>query len=233
MRAFECVRPWLFAVVVLSGCASSQVTSYQPYEGKIVRPDRILVHDFAASPSELPASVAVAGRGVTAPPLAPEQRDVGRKLGANIAKDLVAALQTMGLPAFRAKDQPEPRPGDGLVVGYFTTVDPGSATERVGLGFGAGGAELTTVVKGYLMTAQGLRPLGSGEVEAGSGKTPGAAIPLIVTVATANPLGLVVAGTAKAYGELSGSETIEGAAQRTAQEIADKIRITAQKQGWI
>ncbi|MFO1156726.1 MAG: hypothetical protein U1E43_08160 [Rhodospirillales bacterium] len=45
--------------------------------------------------------------------------------------------------------------------------------------------------------------------------------------------GLAVGGAAKAYGELSGSETIDGAAERTAQEIADKIRLTAERQGWI
>jgi hypothetical protein len=89
------------------------------------------------------------------------------------------------------------------------------------------------VVKGFLVTPQGLRAIGSGDVEAGSGKTPGGALPLVVAVATANPLGLVVSGAAKAYGEASGSETIESAAERTAHEIAVKIRATAERQGWI
>ena len=222
MKALSRAAHWLFVVFVVAGCASSNVTAYQPYQGKIARPDRIIVYDFVATPSELPPEVAIAGQGATPPPLTAAQLATGRKLGAEIAKDLVAELQTMGLPAVGAVGQPGPRVGDGLVVGYFALVDPGSATERVALGFGAGGAELKTVVKGFLMTAQGLRALGSGEVEAGSGKMPGGAVPLVVTVATANPLGLVVAGAAKAYGEASGSETIEGAAQRTAREIADK-----------
>ena len=139
----------------------------------------------------------------------------------------------MGLPAVRAVGQPGPRVGDALVVGYFVSVDPGSATKRVALGFGSGGAELKTVVRGYRATPQGLRALGSGEVEAGSGKLPGGAVPLVITVATANPLGLAVAGAAKTYGEVSGSETIEGAARRTAREIAEKIQLTAERQGWI
>jgi hypothetical protein len=103
----------------------------------------------------------------------------------------------------------------------------------VALGFGSGGAELKTVVKGYLMTAQDMRALGSGDVEAGSGKMPGGAVPLVVTVATANPLGLAVSGGVKGYGEISGSETIEGAARRTAHEIAEKIQLQAERQGWI
>jgi hypothetical protein len=55
----------------------------------------------------------------------------------------------------------------------------------------------------------------------------------VVAAATANPVGLVIAGAAKAYGEESGKTTIEGAAQLTAQEIADKLKIAFAKQGWI
>jgi hypothetical protein len=223
----------LLVVAVVGGCASSEVTAYRPYEGRIARPDRIIVYDFAATPADLPADVAIAGSGLPSPAQTPEQLAVGRKLGAEIAANLVEEIRALGLPAVRAAGQPGPQVGDGLIVGYFTTVDPGSATERVVLGFGAGGAELKTVVRGYLKTADGLQALGSGEVEAGSGKMPGGAVPLVVAVATANPIGLVVGGAVKAYGEASGSETIEGAARRTAKEIAGKIEATARKQGWI
>ncbi len=233
MKRHAQVAAWLVLIAVLTGCASSEVTNYQPYQGKIPRPDRIIVYDVATAPSELPAEVAIAGQGAAPLPLTAEQRAAGRTLGAEIAKNLVSQLQAMGLPAVRSAGQPSPRPGDGLVVGYFATIDEGSAAKRVGIGFGAGGAELVTVVKGYLVTATGLQPLGSGAVEAGSGKTPGGAAPLVVAVATGNPVGLLVSGAAKVYGEASGSETIDGAARRTADEIAEKIRVTAEKQGWI
>ena len=234
MKALSSAAPRLFALVVLAGCASSKVTSYQPYEGKIPRPDRIIVYDFAATLADLPADVAIAGENLApSAPQTAQQIAVGRKLGAEIAKDLVIDIQDMGLPAVQAAGQPAPRVGDVLIMGHFVSIQEGSATERVVLGFGSGAAELKTVAKGFLMTAQGLRPLGSGEIEAGSGEMPGGAVPLAVAVATANPVGLVVAGAAKAYGEASGSETIEGAARRTAQEIADKCRLAAERQGWI
>jgi hypothetical protein len=223
----------LFALVVLAGCASSDITSYQPYEGKIARPDRIIVYDFAVTPSDLPPEVAVMLPGLASHPQTAEQLAAGRTLGAEVAKALVADIRDMGLPAVRAAGQPLALPGDGLIVGYFTSINPGDAAERVVVGFGSGAAELKTVVQGFLMTAQGLRPLGSGEVEASSGKMPGGAVPLVVAVATANPVGLVVAGAAKAYGEASGSDTIEGAAERTAGAIAAKLRLTAERQGWI
>ena len=119
----------------------------------------------------------------------------------------------------------------GTAAGRCSAVDPGSTTKRVALGFGSGAAELKTVVKGYLMTAQGPRALGSGEVEAGSGKMPGGAVPLVVTVATANPLGLFVAGAAKAYSEASGSETIEGAANARLTKSPKKLESQPRNRG--
>jgi hypothetical protein len=62
---------------------------------------------------------------------------------------------------------------------------------------------------------------------------PGVFIPIIVTVVTANPIGLIVQGVAKAQGEISGRTTIEGTAERTADAIADELRTAFEKQGWI
>ena len=83
------------------------------------------------------------------------------------------------------------------------------------------------------MTAQGLRPLGRGEVRSGGGEVPGMVLPLAVVAATANPVGLVVGGAVKLTGEATGSDTIEGAAKRTAEEIGAQLRQTAEAQGWI
>jgi hypothetical protein len=58
-------------------------------------------------------------------------------------------------------------------------------------------------------------------------------LPLAVVAATANPIGLAVGAAAKATGELSGSDTIEGAAKRTADEIAAQLGTASQEQGWI
>ena len=83
------------------------------------------------------------------------------------------------------------------------------------------------------MTAQGLRPLGRGEIRSGGGELPGMVLPVAVVAATANPIGLLVGGAAKVAGERSGAETIEGAAERTAKEIAAQIRTAAEEHGWI
>jgi len=124
------------------------------------------------------------------------QIGAGRRRGAQIAKELVADIQGMGLPAVEA-------------------------------------SELSTAVEGYLVTAQGLRKLGSGTVQAGGSKTPGAALGDVVAVASGNPVGLIVSSGMKVYGEASGKSKLEGRAKATAGEIADQLKIRFQEQGWI
>ncbi len=225
----------VLALAVLAGCAKTTVTSRDYYEGgPIARPSRIIVHDFAATPADVPASSAVAGQyAQPTTPQTSEETELGRKLGAQVAQELVAEIQGMGLPAVRQQGQPAPFVGDIVIMGYFESVDSGSAAKRIVLGFGQGAADLKTVVEGYLMTDKGLRRLGSGTVESGTGKAPGVAVPLVMAAATGNPIGLIVSSAVKAEGQVSGRTTIEGTAKRTAKEIADQLRVAFQKQGWI
>jgi hypothetical protein len=224
----------LFALVVVAGCASTEVTERERYQGaKLARPDRIIVYDFTANPADVPRESVFAGKMAGAPKPTPQQLEVGRRLGAEVARQLVADLQGMEVPAVRAAGQPPPRPDDIVLRGYFVSVDEGRAGRRLLIGFGSGAAELRTAVEGYQMTAQGLRPLGRGEIRSGGGEMPGMVLPLAVVAATANPIGLVVGGAVKATGEVTGSDTIEGAAKRTADEIAAQLRTAAEAQGWI
>ncbi len=139
----------------------------------------------------------------------------------------------MGLPAVLAAGQSEPNVGDIVIIGQFESIDEGSTAKRVAIGFGSGGADLTTDVQGYLMTDQDLRELGSREIHSGAGKMPGVAVPLAVTIATANPIGLIVGGAMKVGGEVTGSSKITGSAKRTAKKIGDELRVAFQRQGWI
>lgn len=235
MTSLSRVTPWVFALAVLSGCASTTVTARQEYEGRpIARPQRIIVHDFAATPADIPAGSAVAGQyAQPATPQTSEEMELGRKLGAQVAQELVAEIQGMGLPAVRAQGQPAPWVGDIVLMGYFESVDSGSSVKRIVLGFGSGAADLKTVVEGYLMTDKGLHRLGSGTVDSGTGKAPGVAVPLVMAAATGNPIGLIISSAVKVEGQVSGRTTIEGTAKRTAKEIADQLRGAFKRQGWI
>ena len=78
------------------------------------------------------------------------------------------------------------------------------------------------------MTAQGLRKLGSGTLSSSGSKTPGLVVPAAVAIATGNPVGLIVVGGMKIYGEASGKNTLQGRAKATADAIAEQLRIRFQ-----
>ena len=87
--------------------------------------------------------------------------------------------------------------------------------------------------KGFQVTAQGLRKLGSGQTDATGSKAPGADLGALGLIATHNPVGLIVSTGTKVYGEESGSSTVKGRAKQTANEIADVLKKRFQEQGWI
>src|SRR5215468_2968980 len=221
------------ALLLMSGCAKTTVTDEQYYRGpRLAKPARILVYDFAASQADLPAGY---GTAVSAPPVDQTADDLslGRKLGAEVAKDLVEDLHQMNLPAVSANGQPPPQLNDIAIVGYFVSVDSGSVAKRFAIGFGSGTPALATVVEVYVMSDRGLRRLSSEELNSTGPKGPGEVLPLAVAVASHNPIGLIVSSAAKVEGEVSGRTTIDGSAERTAKEIAEELKVGAQHQGWI
>jgi hypothetical protein len=223
----------MLALLLIGGCAKTTVSDRQYYEGpRLARPARVIVYDFAASASDLPAGYDVA---IAAPAAeqTPDDVSLGRKLGAEIAKNLVTDLQEAGLPAVQAAGQPPPQLNDITIVGYFVSVDSGSIAKRFAIGFGAGAPELRTVAEAYVMSNKGLRRLEAEELNSTGPKGPGEALPLAVAVASGNPIGLIVSSAVKVGGEVSGMSTIEGSAKRTAKEIADQVKTGARRQGWI
>jgi Domain of unknown function (DUF4410) len=222
-------------LLVLAGCAKTKITSReQLVTGPLPRPGNILVYDFAATASDVPADTTLAGQQpeVAASQTA-EQIATGRKLGAQIAEELVEQIRGMGLSASAALPGMTPRINDIVIRGYLISFKEGSAAKRVAIGFGAGSSELRVAVEGFQMTDQGLRKLGSGSTDSGGSKTPGMAVGAAAFIATANPAGLIVSTGMKVYGEKSGKSKVEGRAKQTAKEIADVLKKRFQEQGWI
>ncbi len=225
----------LLALVSGLGCASTQITDRdQTVTGNLPRPHQIWVYDFAASPAELPKESALAGQPVDHPtPQTPEQVDTGRKLGAEIAAHLVAEIRAMGMPAERGSADTKPAVNDIVIRGYLLSVHEGSEAKRIGIGLGAGASELKTAVEGFQMTPQGLRKVGSGDVDASGNKTPGMAVGLATLVATHNPLGLIVSTGMKVYDDKTGKDKIGGRADQTAKEIGEQLKKKFAEEGWI
>lgn len=235
MQSRRRVVSWVFALAVVAGCASTKVTNQQPLvTSQIPRPARILVYDFAATPADLPPDSPIASQfAVPSTPPTAEQLATGRQLGAEIATQLVQEIQGMGLPAERASRQMPLQLNDIMIRGYLLSIEEGSRAERLVIGFGAGASELRTAVEGYQLTAQGPRKLGSGTLDSGGSKGPGAVLGVAGLAATGNPAGLIISTGVKVYGEESGKSTVEGRAQQTAKEIGAHLKTRFQEEGWI
>lgn len=231
-RIIICVVALMMAV----GCASTEVSKrdYKLGKEKIAKPERIYVYPFAATTADIPTWSVSKGRySESSTPQTPEQLEVGRTLGVLVQKELVTEIQKMGLSALEGGQKTVPRINDIQLIGYFEAAEEGSTLKRLTLGFGSGAAELTTAVEGYQMTSEGPRHLGSAQLQSGGSKMPGLMVPLTIVAVTTNPIGLLVMGSVKAHGELTGRTKLEGAAKRTAEAIAEQLEVRFKEQGWI
>jgi hypothetical protein len=223
------------SALLLAGCASTKVAEReQDVTGQIPRPANIWVYDFVATAGDVPADSALAGQpDLDTTSQTAEQIAEGRKLGNEIAAQLVEEIRDMGMPAALASSGAASQINDIVIRGYLLSIKEGDAAKRVTIGLGAGASELRTAVEGFQVTAQGMRKLGSGTLDSGSGKTPGGAVGLATLLATHNPAGLIISTGVKAYGEKSGKSTVEGRVKQTAKEIADVLKKRFQQEGWI
>ncbi len=221
-------------VTLASGCSTTKVTPDASNQGgaRIAKPERIVVFPFAATTADLSPQDQGNYSEPSTPPSA-EELQKGRELGQKVAERLVEKINDMGMTAVVGTSYMPARVGDILIRGHFESIDEGSATKRIVIGFGSGNADLKTVVSAYEVTPAGPRRIGGGSVDSTGGKGPGLLVPAIVTVATANPIGLVVSGAVKAEGQISGRTTIDGAANRTADAIAERLEKRFKDEGWI
>ena len=235
MKSYHKIGPYLLPLLVVAGCASTKVTSRdEVVTGKLPRPDTIWVHDFAATPADVPDESALAGHDLDhETPQTPKEIATGRKLGAEIASQLIDRINGMGMQAERASAGTTPQINDIVIKGYLISIKEGSAGKRFAVGFGSGASDLKAAAEGFQMTSQGLRKLGSGTTDAEGAKTPGADLGVAGLLATHNPAGLIISSGMKIYGEESGSSTVKGRAKQTANEIADEIKKRCQQEGWI
>jgi hypothetical protein len=225
----------LLILLPLAAGAGTKITDRDEIvTGEIPKPAHIWVYDFSATPADVPPESALAPAAqVQQPTQTPDQIAAGRKLGAEISSELVRQIQAMGLPAERPVADTKPQVDDLVIRGHLVSFSEGSEKKRVLVGFGSGESELQVAVEGFQMTDHGLRQLGKGDTESTAGKTPGVGVGALTTIATHNPLGLIVSTGIKAHEEHSGSGKLEGIAKDTAKKIAEVLEKRFQDQGWI
>jgi len=235
MKSRSHILSSLFVLLLVTACASTKVSDRdQVVSGPLPRPNTIWVHDFAATPDDVPGDSVLAGQySEHGTPQSAEQIAAGRKAGAEIAAALVEQIIGMGMYAAVAGPNSRPAINDIVIRGYLLSVVQGDTGKRVLIGLGAGDAELKVAAEGFQMTAHGLRKLGSGTTDATGGKTPGTAVGVLALIATHNPAGLIISTGVKAYDEKTGRSGLEGRANQTATEIADVLKKRFQQEGWI
>jgi hypothetical protein len=235
MKTHNAIIVWLAIVLLTAGCASTKVTQRDEIvTGKIPRPDTIWVRDFVATPDGVPPESVLAEHDFEhSTPQTAKQVAFGREVGEEIATQLAARINEMGMHAERTPVEPKARINDIILRGYLVSIARGSAAERIAIGFGAGTSEMKVAMEGFQVTPQGLRKLGSGSTDSTGGKAPGADLGLVSLLATHNPAGLIISTGVKIYGEESGKATIKGRVKGTVDEIAAALKLRFQEEGWI
>ncbi len=128
------------AVYALLGCASSKVSERRAYAAgdRLPRPSRIIVHNIAATPEDIPSDSPLSGvYDQRTKPQGAKEIELGRNLGRRVAEELVKEILALGLPAERAGSGPPPGNGDVLIKGALVSLNKGSRTARMLVGFGA------------------------------------------------------------------------------------------------
>ena len=232
---FSLLATSLIALFMVAGCASTEIKNKKRLvTEKLQRPNKIFIQDFVTNFANVAKDSVLTDKNkakITQPTKA--EIKIGRQLGSSMATQLVREINSMGIRAEKLKGTTKPQTNDIVLRGYILSVVQGEGVKRVVVGFGYGAAGLQTLVEGYQMTAKGLRKLGSANITAGGNKTPGGALGALSLIARANPIGLIVGGAVKGYGEISGSSKVDGLAKNSAEKIAAYLKVRFKEEGWI
>jgi hypothetical protein len=121
------------AALVAAGCAwTEDANGEMLVTEKLPRPNHILVYNFGATPADVPADSAFAGQhSEPAKPQTAEEIATGRKLGAQIAAELVKKIRGMGMPAEQVSTGGKPQINDIVIRGYLLSIQEGSAEKAI------------------------------------------------------------------------------------------------------
>ena len=225
----------IILLVTACGSTDAEVTKERDDDDdELPYPSRILVYDFAVSPSEVSSDSVAAGRLSSAgddPQSNAQRQQLEHQIADVVANRVVAELQELDLPAMRWRG-PAPA-GNNIYTleGQFLTIDEGNAMQRMIIGFGVGGTELRVLVQAYRINAGRKELLGEAEVSSESSSRPGLAATL--------PVGSAISGIATAATVQTGvglvtemNTDVREGAEDTAEAIIDLLEPRMEDQGW-
>jgi len=219
----------------VAGCARTSVENVDVRSGGLPRPQVIVVHDFGVSAGDVSLDSAIGARliqMVGETPASEEQLKMGREVARIVTENLVKEIGKLGLPAVSVAAA-TPVAGPSLAIdGHFLTVDEGNRMRRMVVGFGAGASEVRTLVQVYEMTDEGRRLVEDFYTTVKSSRKPGMG-PMIGVGAAAGRAVVSAAASTGAGVATELSQTVEGDAKHTADEIAKVLKKFFADQGWI
>lgn len=229
---------WGACLTVLSFTACTGVQTVHPYRAgrALESPARVVVKDFAYAPDDGSLSSGMGARivsGADKTPKTAEERALGRTVAEALSRKLVEKLLDLGLNAQRFDGQYPPFDNIVVVEGQFTSIDEGNRVARTVVGFGFGRSEVRTHAQVYQHDGSRRTLLQNFTTVATSSFKPGVVPALGIgaaagTVATA---AAVSGGAAVASETLSA--TVEAGAERTAAELAARMKPLFIAQAWI
>jgi hypothetical protein len=199
------------------------------------RPQLIVVHDFGVTASDVTLDGAIGARllqMIRETPTSGQELQLGREVARAVTANLVKEIHKLGIPAVPAAVA-TPVAGPSLAIdGHFLSVDEGNRMRRMVIGFGAGASEVRTLVQIYETTSDGRRLVEDFYTTVKSSRKPG--MGPMVGVGAAAGRAVVSAAASTGVGIASEfSQTVEGDAKHTAEEIAKVLKKFFAEQGWI
>jgi len=156
LRSFPALWP---AVLLLAGCGGTHLTPTFPVSNNLLRPDRVVVSDFAVSPD--------GSEGIGAPDTqTPEDIRIGRMFAKALTDSLIEELRKRGITADREGKPVSLKPDTASIKGRFLRADGSLLT---GFNLGADrvraqvqilqgtGLDLSVVSEGQISTPNNLR----------------------------------------------------------------------------
>jgi hypothetical protein len=133
------------AALLIAGCAADTVTSVLPIAGKVLEPDRVVVHDFDVTPGAAEFSGGEQDIQTT------EEIRVGKILAGALSKRLVGELRNYGIKASLSTEAAPPEDNTISIKGRFMRIEGGSRSNPVG------GFHFADQVRTRIMIFQGAR----------------------------------------------------------------------------
>lgn len=229
----------LVLALAAAGCNPARIETTSDYAGPaLAKPDRVLVRDFAITPSDIRLDQGIRARlerATTDQPLSTLQLKTAREANTTLSETLVQKLRASGIPAERfAGNLGAECCNVAVIEGQVVSVDEGNRTRRTMIGLGAGKSSIEADAQ-LFYRAVGAEPrlLESFESSADSGHAPGAAETMGAGAAAGSGLAVSAAASAGIHTvtERRAAEP-KDLARKIAEGLAPRIEQYFVSQGW-